>query len=69
MLVRLEEKIARGAGGVPRDALGAGEFGHDQAAAAEAADHAAKNGVGYTSHGRKDCRRGDVFVADCELCG
>ncbi len=64
MFVRLKEKITRCAGGVARDALGAREFRHDQSAAAEAANHAAKDGVGHSGHGREDRAWGDQFVAN-----
>ena len=57
MLVRLKEKITRRAGGVARDAFGAREFGHDEAAAAEAANHAAKDRVGHSGHGRENRAR------------
>src|ERR1039458_8634093 len=69
MLIRLKEKIPRGPRGIPRYTFGAGEFGHDQATTAEAADHPAKDRIGHTRHGCEDRCRNDVLVADRELRG
>ena len=68
MLVVVEIKIVQRAGGIAREAFGAGEFGHDQAAAAEAANHAAKDRVGDAGHGREDRGRANGAIANCEFC-
>ncbi len=51
MLVFLEIKIAQSLFCAAGDSFGAGEFGHEQAAAAEAADHAAEERVRHAGHG------------------
>ena len=66
-LVFVEIEIAQRARAIARQALGAGEFGHDQAARAERADHAAKNRVGDARHGSEDRRRTDAQVANFEF--
>ena len=48
---------------VAHDAVGRGELGHHQAAAAQVADEAAEHGVGYASHGREHGRRTDFDSA------
>jgi hypothetical protein len=49
-------------------AVRAGEFRHDEAATAQAADEAAKNRVGDTGHGGEDRRRSDRDTPDGQ-CG
>ena len=44
-----------------------GELGHDQAAAAQIADEAAKHGVGYAGHGGEDRRRSNSNWADVKF--
>jgi len=69
MLVFLKIKIAQSFGGAARDAFGRSELGHEQTAATEAANDAAKEGVGDTGHGRQDGGGGDGQVANFEGCG
>ncbi len=51
------------------DAVGAGELGHDQAAAAEIADEAAEDGIGHAGHGREHGGGREGYRADRKLCG
>ena len=67
MFVVVEVEIVQSAGGIAREAFGAGEFGHDKAAAAEPADYAAENGVGDAGHGSEDGGRANGAVANCEF--
>ena len=67
MLVVVEIKVVQCAGGIASEAFGAGELGHDEAAAAEAADYTAEDGVGDAGHGREDCGRSNGAIADCEF--
>jgi hypothetical protein len=55
------------AGRIARESFGAGELGHDEAAATQAANHAAKNGIRDAGHRRED--RGGAYgaTADCEF--
>ena len=46
----------------------AGELGHDQAAAAQIADKAAKDGVGYAGHGGKNRCRGNGQWTNLKFC-
>ena len=69
VLVRFKEEVARGPRGISRNAFSAREFGHDQAATAEAADHPAKNGVRHSGHRCEDRCRSDVFISDRKSCG
>ena len=50
MLIVLEIKVVESARGLPRDSFGAGELGHDESTAAQAANDAAEYGVGNTGH-------------------
>src|SRR5260370_20592849 len=50
-------------------AVGRGELGHDQAAAAQVADEAAEDGVGDAGHGSQDCGWGNLNSADGEPHG
>ena len=59
MLVFLEIEIAKSFCGAAGDAFGGGELGHQQAAAAEAADDAAEKRVGDAGHGGEDGGGGD----------
>ena len=49
------------------DAMGAGELGHDEPAAALGADQAAKDRVGDAGHGREHGRRRDGDTSDAEV--
>src|ERR1700689_3146091 len=44
----------QGSRGISRQAFGAGEFGHDQSAAAQRTNYAAEDGVGDSSHRRQN---------------
>src|SRR5258708_2504521 len=66
MLVFLKIKIAQSFLGAARDAFGAGELRHQQAAAAKAANDAAKKRVRHTSHRRKHRGGADAQVANLE---
>src|SRR6266851_4772901 len=50
-------------------AVGRGELGHDQAAAAEVADEAAEDRVGNARHGGEDCGGRDLDSAEGNGCG
>ena len=47
-------------------AVGRGELGHDQAAAAQIADEAAEDGIGDARHGREHGGRSDLHRAKLE---
>ena len=49
-----------------QDAIGRGELGHDQAAAAQVANEAAEDGVRDASHGSKDGRGTDLDRANLQ---
>jgi len=66
MLVLLKKEVAIDFLGVARDAFGRGELRHQQAAASEAADHAAEKRVGDARHRGEDRRRTDGQVANLE---
>ena len=63
MLIFLEVEIAEGFGGAPGDALGAGELGHEQAAAAEAANDSPEKSIRDAGHGRQHGRGGNPEIA------
>src|SRR5450432_910202 len=52
-----------------QNAVGRSELGHDQPAAVEVADEAAKDRVGDAGHGREDGGGGDGDSADGKACG
>src|SRR5207249_6690750 len=43
------------------------ELGHDQAAAAQPPDEAAKDGIGNASHGRENLRRPHCYVPNAKF--
>jgi len=55
-------RLARATGGA--DAVGAGELGHDQPAAAEVTDESPEDGIGHAGHGSQHRRRGDAHRTD-----
>src|SRR5579862_9185698 len=59
MLVFLEIQIAQRLLGASRNSLGAGKFGHQQAAMPQPTNHAAKQRVRNAGHRRQDGRRPD----------
>src|SRR5580704_13393018 len=66
MLVFLKIKIAKRFGSTARDAFGAGELRHKQAAAAEAANDAPEKRVRNARHRRKYRGRADGQIANSE---
>ena len=66
MLVFLKIEIAKRFGGAARDAFGAGELRHQQAAAAESANDATEKRVRHASHGGKHRGGADGQVANLE---
>ena len=75
MLLGVESQVAEASASAwsraPRrhHAVRAGEFGHDQTAAALIANQAAENRIGDARHGREHGRRSDLIGADLELRG
>ena len=67
MLVVVEIKVVQGASGIAREAFGAGEFGHDEAAAAETADYAAEDSIGNAGHRSEDGSRANDAIANREF--
>src|ERR1700746_1923407 len=67
MFVVVEIKIVQSAGGIASEAFSARELGHDEAAAAEAADYTAKNSVCDASHGRENRGGSNGAIANCEF--
>src|SRR5215469_1884050 len=49
---------------MPGEAVGGGELGHHEAASAEIADEATKDGIGDASHGREDGGWADFDIAE-----
>ena len=66
MLVFLEIEIAQSFFRAARDSVGAGELRHEQAAAAEAANDAAKECVRHPGHGGKNRGGEDGQIANLE---
>ena len=69
MLVFLEIEIAKRFVGAAGDAFGAGELGHQQAAAAEAANDATEQRVRDTGHRSQHRGRANRQVADFVFSG
>jgi hypothetical protein len=69
MLVFIEMEVASANALIAEDAVGGGEFGHDQAASAEILDEAAEDGVGDSGHRGKHGGGSDADVADGEGSG
>src|SRR5271163_1048697 len=59
-------KVASADTRISQQAIGRGEFGHDQSASPKILDEAAEDGVGDSGHGRQHGRRRDTNVADAE---
>ena len=65
MLVAVEGEIALGfLVAMAGEAVGGGELGHHEAASAEIADEATKDGVGDAGHGREDGGWADLDIAE-----
>src|SRR5690242_4317772 len=72
MLVRLEGQVLQRARRFltsPRrtHSMRTGEFGHDESASAQAANEAAKNGIGHTGHRRQHRGGGNRHPSDLQL--
>ena len=63
MLVFLEIEISQGLFRAPSDSFRRSEFSHEQAAAAQSANHAPEKRVGDSSHRRKNGRGPNLEVA------
>ena len=69
MLIFLKIEIAERFGSAASDPFGAGELRHEQAAGAEAANHATKKRVRHAGHRGENRRRRDGQIANFERSG